>query len=75
VLIIAPPGSGGRESELSSRVMLSKNALREMNGSLSLLIFPHLTNEAIDLRPSVDYWSERDSNHIRRAQISSDPIQ
>jgi|GEM_PF-1133495 len=74
VLIIAPSMKRWKGVELSSRVMLSeKRPFVKMNGSLSLLIFPHLTNEAIDLRLNVDYWSERDQIRFAGHKISSDP--
>ncbi|MBN1307823.1 MAG: hypothetical protein JXA18_07895 [Chitinispirillaceae bacterium] len=62
VLIIAPHLGRWHGLALSSRLMLSESTpYVKLQGGLSLLAFPKLTREAIDVRLGLDFWSARDS--------------
>ncbi|MBN1575339.1 MAG: hypothetical protein JW913_02225 [Chitinispirillaceae bacterium] len=65
VLIIAPQLGRWHGVTLTSRLMLSKSKpYVKLQSGLSLLAFPKLTREAIDVRLGLDYWSARDSTQF-----------
>ena len=61
VFIVAPALHRWNGIGLSSRFMFSDTRpFIKMQGALSLLVFPKLTNEAFDIRIECNYWSERE---------------
>jgi hypothetical protein len=61
VFVIAPEFGRWKGIGLSSRLFLSDTRpFVKVQGALSFLVFPKLTNEAFDIRVEGNYWSERD---------------
>ncbi|MBN1760413.1 MAG: hypothetical protein JW863_18945 [Chitinispirillaceae bacterium] len=61
VFVIAPEFGRWNGMGISSRLLLSDTRpFVKLQGALSLLVFPKLTNEAFDIRLECNYWSERE---------------
>ncbi len=61
VFVIAPEFGRWNGIGLSSRLLFSDTRpFVKVQGALSLLVFPKLTNEAFDIRVECNYWSERE---------------